>query len=87
MEARIRAVLSFAVEAVVVSDEDGDCVAVVHGSVVGGVGTKVEWCVCIVGGVTMLGSACRMYASLGSVMVRGCALYSWMNMSELFVRV
>ena len=43
MEARIRAVLSFAVEAVVVSDEDGDCVAVVHGSVVGGVGTKEDW--------------------------------------------
>ena len=80
MEARIRAVLSFAVEAVVVSDEDGDCVTVVHGSVVGGVGTSV-------GGVTMLGRACRMYVSLGSVMVRGCALYSWMNMSELFVRV
>jgi hypothetical protein len=34
-----------------------------------------------------LDSVCSMWVSLGSVIVLGCAVYSWVNMSELLVSV
>ena len=80
----MRWVLSVVVD--VVREVSGDVVEVIVVDV-GAVGVGVDD-----GGVmgargVALDSVCSMWVSLGSVIVRGCAAYSWVNMSELLVSV